>query len=444
MIETNPRPARLHYPSLFLTLLSGLGLLIGFPAAVLLGVFAVTRPAQDTNRMILMILAWAAGLFALLNLPALIYSAPRVFGYPAPGWKLKFGWRLSSIALVLWVVDLAAASWLVGQSNRISQLFLPPLSVLAVAIPLWWLVEFGRRGLNVASQRSWGAVSLSLVVMMPVVLVLELIGFFFLGVVIMVGLVGTAPDLLPQLSESFTNGARSEIVLNILEPYLNQPWVILAGMSILTIFGPLLEELLKPLALWFVPGRRLTEAQGFVLGLIVGGCFALLETIGNLQILAGQSSTVWITLLLTRAGTGLLHITCSGLVGWGLASAWHAKRYWRLLKLYLLAVLIHGSWNLCAQLIGLGARMPDNGLVSGLALVAPFFMFGLIVAMFVLLQSVNRRLNAQQIADQPVVVVPEPVVPLFADAVPVPLTPEPDWQPQKQDDGNSMHLEEKP
>jgi hypothetical protein len=427
MIETNPRPGKLHYPSLFLTLLSGLGMLIGFPAAVLLGVFAVIRPAQDINGMVL---AWAAGLFALLNLPALIYSAPRVFGYPAPRWEVKFGWRLSSLALVFWVIDLAAASWLVGQSTRVNQLLLPPLSVLAVAIPLWWLVEFGRRGLNVSSQRSWGAVSLSLIVTMPLVLVLELIGFFFLGVVIMVGLVGTAPDLMTQLSESFSNGARTEALLNILQPYLSQPWVILAGMSILTVFGPLLEELFKPLALWFVPGRRLTEAQGFVLGLMVGGCFALLETIGNLRAFSEQGSLMWMTLLLTRTGTGLLHITCSGLVGWGLAAAWHGKRYWRLLKLYLLAVLIHGTWNLFAQLIGLGALMPDNALASGLAQVAPFIMFGLVVAMFMLLQSVNRRLNAQQIADQPVVVVPEPVVPLFVDEVPVPSTPEPAPDPK--------------
>jgi hypothetical protein len=423
MIETNPRPAKLHYPSLFLALLSGLGLMIGFPTFVLLGVFAVIRPSQDINGMVL---AWAAGLFALLNLPALVYSLPRVFGYPAPRWEIKFGWRLSSLALVFWVIALATAGGLVGQSTRISQIFLPPLSVLAVAIPLWWLIEFGRRGLRVSPQRSWGAISLSLIITMPLVLVLEVIGFLFLGVAIMIWLVGTAPDLLSQLTESFTGGARSETVLNILQPYLEQPGVILAGMSILTVFGPLLEEFFKPLALWFVPGRRLTEAQGFVLGLIAGGCFALLETIGNLRALDGQGTLTWMALLLTRTGTGLLHITCSGLVGWGLAAAWHGKRYLRLLKLYLLAVLIHGTWNLFAQLIGLGALMPDSALASGLALVAPFIMFGMVVAMFALLQSLNRRLNAQQIADQPVEVIPQPLVPVFADAIPSAPVPEPD------------------
>lgn len=425
MIATNPRPAKLHYPSLFLALLSGLGLLIGFPTAVLLGVFAVIRPAQDINGMVL---AWAAGLFALLNLPALIYSAPRVFGYPSPRWEVKFGWRLSSLALGLWLIDLVAVNGLVGQTSRVNQIFLPPLSVLAVAIPLWWLIEFGRRGLRVSSQRSWGAVSLSLIVTMPLVLVLEIIGFLFLGVAIMIWLVGTAPDLLTQLQEAFTDRARSETMINILQPYLEQPGVILAGMSALTVFGPLLEELFKPLALWFVPGRRLTEAQGFVLGLIVGGCFALLETIGNLRLAGEEGAMTLLALLLTRAGTGLLHVTCSGLVGWGLAAAWHGKRYLRLLKLYLLAVLIHGTWNLFAQLIGLGGLMPDNALIRVLARVAPFIMFGLVVAMLVLLQTVNRRLNAQQLADQPVEAVPEPVVPIFADALPVSPVPEPETQ----------------
>lgn len=425
MIATNPRPAKLHYPSLFLALLSGTGMLIGFSTAVLLGVFAVIRPSQDINGMVL---AWAAGLFALLNLPALIYSAPRVFGYPSPRWEVKFGWRLSSLALGLWLIDLVAVNRLVGQTSRVSQIFLPPLSVLAVVIPLWWLIEFGRRGLRVSSQRSWGALSLSLIVTMPLVLVLELIGFLFLGVAIMIWLVGTAPDLLTQLQEAFTDRARSETMINILQPYLEQPGVILAGMSALTVFGPLLEELFKPLALWFVPGRRLTEAQGFVLGLIVGGCFALLETIGNLRLAGEEGAMSLLALLLTRAGTGLLHITCSGLVGWGLASAWHGKRYLRLLKLYLLAVLIHGTWNLFAQIIALGGLMPDNAPIRVLARLAPFIMFGLVVAMFVLLQSVNRRLNAQQLADQPVEFVAEPALPVFADPLPASPVPEPETQ----------------
>jgi len=81
---------------------------------------------------------------------------------------------------------------------------------------------------------------------------------------------------------------------------------------------PLLEELLKPLAIWILVWRKLTPVEGFVAGLICGSAFGLIESIGNLASISGSD---WIIVVLGRTGTGLLHTVATGLVGWGLASA---------------------------------------------------------------------------------------------------------------------------
>jgi hypothetical protein len=292
-----------------------------------------------------------------------------------------------------------AASLLAGWPSRLSAVLLPPLSILAVGLPLWWLVELGRRGLRVSPQRAWGTTAASLMGTIPLVILIELLVFLFLGILILIWLVGGSPDLLSELEslvQSMANGsAGTERLLSVLQPYLDQPGVILAGVLILAVITPLLEEFLKPLALWFLSGRHLSEAEGFTLGMVAGATFALLETLGTLPALSGRGG-LWLALVLTRTGTGLLHITCSGLVGWGLAAAWGRARYLRLAGLYLLAVAFHGSWNLFAQLMSLGQLLPEQSPGSTLGHAAPFIMVGLAMLMSLGLLSANRYLNQHQ------------------------------------------------
>ncbi len=418
MIEA-PRPTGSHLSSLFLTLISGFGVFAGLLGLLLFGLTAMGRLVQGS-----MALVWAAALVTLLNLPALIYAAPRALGRPSPRWQVQDGWRLSSIALGFWVLDLAAASLLSTRPNGVNQVLMPLLSLLAVGVPIWWLIELGRRGLRTTPLRTWGTVSASLMGTVPLVIIVELFGFLLLGILILIWLVGQSPDLLTQiqqLGESMANGnVGPDALLSTLQPYLEQPGVVLVGLLVLAVITPLIEEFLKPLALWFIPGRRLTEAEGFTLGLVAGGIFALLETLGSLSALS-QRSELWLALVLTRAGTGLLHITCSGLTGWGLAAAWQHKRYWKLLGLYLLAAAIHGTWNFLAQLLSLEGFMPAGSVFSILGQAAPFIMVGLAAAIFGGLVLANRHLRARQpgetpplltLPSQPPVESPPPVPPL--------------------------------
>ena len=409
MIES-PRPTGSHLPSLFLTLISGFGVFAGLLGLLIFSLASLGRLVQGSTT-----LAWAAAFVTLLNLPALIYAVPRAFGRVSPRWQVNDGWRLSSIALGLWVLDLAAASLLSMQSNGLSQVLMPLLSLLAVGVPIWWLIELGRRGLRTTPLRTWGVVSASLMGTVPLVIIVELVGFVILGIIILIWLVGQSPDLLSQiqqLGESMANGnVGPDALLSTLQPYLEQPGVVLAGLLVLAVVTPLIEEFFKPLALWFIPGRRITEAEGFTLGLVAGGIFALLETLGSLSALS-QRADLWLALVLTRAGTGLLHITCSGLTGWGLAAAWQNKRYWKLLGLYLLATAIHGTWNFLAQLLSLEGFMPAGSVFSLLGQAAPFIMVALAVVIFGGLVLANRHLRSQQPLETP------PIYPPPAEILP--------------------------
>lgn len=394
-----PRTAGSHLPSLVLALTSGFGLLVGLLGVVMVGLAAVmpagVRPWAGAQNMAT--LAWVAGLVALLNVPALIYSIPPAAGHPAPEWELKKGWQLASIALVLWLADLAVGSLLAPHLGRSLTALRPLFTIVAVAIPIWWLIEFGRRGLRTTPQRAWGATSFSIVITMPSVLIIELGGLVVLGLLLLIQLAGSSPDFfirIRELVQAMAEGsAQPESLLELLTPYLEQPGVVFAGVAAISIAGPLVEEVLKPLALWFIPRRRLTEAEGFALGLIAGGMFALLET---LLATISVGSQDWTFVVLARVATALLHITCSGLVGWGLAGAWQGRKYLQLFALFLLAVFLHGAWNLLTLLTAVGELYPS---FAGMAAIAPFFLVSLAIAALVVLAFCNRRLRQLQLSE---------------------------------------------
>jgi RsiW-degrading membrane proteinase PrsW (M82 family) len=101
-----------------------------------------------------------------------------------------------------------------------------------------------------------------------------------------------------------------------------------------------------------------------------------------------------------RAISGSMHMLASGLFGWGIASARLEKRYFRVIGMALLAMLLHSAWNAGAVFsVWGGARvmlaMPGVDILgsivaaSGMGLLL-FMMAGMVAAFFIL----NRRLRA--------------------------------------------------
>jgi xanthine/uracil permease len=129
------------------------------------------------------------------------------------------------------------------------------------------------------------------------------------------------------------------------------------------------------------------------MGLLSGASFALVESLNA----SGAGTESWPVIVTIRAGTSMLHIMASGLVGWGIVSAFRERRILRLFAAYFSAVLIHGVWNACA--IGAGFSMIGEviGKSEWLVNILPATaggMFVLAVGMFLLLPAANKKMRA--------------------------------------------------
>jgi len=351
----------------------------------------------------------SAGAFlgGLLFLPSMAFALLRIMNRPIPAWimplesgRLRRGMRIWLGLALLWLVSLLAGQWVIDQTD-LEGVLLPPLFLLATVLPIWGLVRLGTGGLRAASgqrslQRAWGIFSTSLVTGPGLAFVLE-IGVIFLVFVVIIALVASNPQAsedIQRLSQRLANAQDNpETIVRIMRPYLSRPSTIFLMVGFISGLVPLLEELIKPLVVWLF-ARRLQPGEGFVAGILCGAAFALYESL-NMISLAPQ--TPWMEVAVSRVGTDVLHITTSGLVGFAIASTARDGRYLRLVAIYLLAVTLHGVWNLFSVMAGISPLLglPPEGL-SGM-LQAPVFSpiaLGLMTAgLLGLLIYTNRRLR---------------------------------------------------
>jgi RsiW-degrading membrane proteinase PrsW (M82 family) len=203
-----------------------------------------------------------------------------------------------------------------------------------------------------------------------------------------------------QVQEQVTGAGDMQAMLTVLAPYLTNPLVILAVLAFAAGIGPLIEEAAKPAAIWLLGRRLRSPAEGFALGALCGAGFALLE---GLMAASGAASMLGFGLL-ARAASSLMHITASGLVGWGIAAARLERRPGRFVIAYLLAAALHGLWNGSVVVAVFGAlrfTVPLEGsgpdLLGGLAVLAGMGMLLLLLAaMLVALPLLSVRLRPRQ------------------------------------------------
>lgn len=394
--------AKFDLPAFLMLLLSGLGLLGMLTAAAGLafaGLFALLAGGVLGDQALpLFSLAWAAGFFCLLLVPSLINAFIRLLNLNRPAIRLPRRLRLASLFMLFFPALVVSGDFLSLQSS-FSWLLLPPLQVLVTIIPIWWIFEVGRRGLAVSERRGgWGLVSFNILVNQPLILAAEIALFLVLGALAALWLAGR-PELFSEfqrLAQRVADAGMDPAALQrMLLPFLQQPLILLGILVMAAGLIPMLEELLKPLALWGLAGRGFTPVDGFVGGMLCGAIFALMETLGNLS----NPLDLWAAVVVGRFGTALLHITTSGLVGWGLASALAEEKYARLGAVYLLAAGLHALWNVFGMMIGIsplidGAGAPGFVLLNQrLGAVAPLAMAALTATMFLILLGSNRRLR---------------------------------------------------
>ena len=378
------------------------GCLVSFLLAGLLffigGQAMLTPGTPAAEYVVFFLLAGLAAGVGVLNIPSVVLAV-RALGGKSAGLKLRFSaYRLASFA-ILTVPLILLLGHFVSQSS-FAWLVLPFLNFLALLFPVWWIIEFGRRSLPSGTpQRSWGLVSVSLSITPFVVILVEM--FFLILVVLAVLLVlGAQPAWMELFNQLLIQFNQSEIdptfAQTLLTSALESPLVIMALFFTVGVLMPLIEELLKPLGLWMLRKKVLSPAEGFSAGLICGAGFALMES----AVLVAQSGgEAWAQMVMLRVATSILHITASGLVGWGLACAWQQKKAKNFLLALLAATVVHGLWNSLAILSALlpflsGASLPTamNTLPSGAIML---LLTLLLVGLSALLFRTNRRLQAE-------------------------------------------------
>jgi RsiW-degrading membrane proteinase PrsW (M82 family) len=379
-------------PSVMMLLLSALGIL--FSGLIAAGAFLAGSQAgvEDAGTAMLTAIGTLAVFIGLLIIPSLVFSIRQLRGKPSTT-RFPALLRFASYALIGWAVLLAAGYFLDPFFGN--PFVTAVLTSLCVAIPIWWLIEFSRRGLARPSLlKEWGALTVGLTAAPVVIMVIETLLLILVAVIVMI-LLGMQPGTLSKITDLSialdSSQSGMEALENLLLELSSNPTIAAALFLVIGLAAPFTEEVFKPLSVWLIPRKMLRPVEGFQLGLISGGAFALLESASLVSQITAQD---WIMAVLLRATTGMLHIGLSGLVGYGVALARCEKKWGNALLHLLGATALHGLWNSLAMINGyyttpLTMANPTASLAGGV--LSTVFM----IAVFLAVGMITLRLSAQ-------------------------------------------------
>ncbi len=344
----------------------------------------------------------AIGMFfcAVLLLPLIIYCIRRLKAHeirPARIPPIKL-WQVGS-SLGAWVLTLLLGSILNNQPGN-GWLLALPFFMLGIALPVALLAWIAIGGLPAGSwRRLWASFSIGMVGSTLGAMFLELmvIGIAALAAGLIAAFNPEWLAVLQQVRNQVTSSGDVQSLLTSIAPTLTNPLVLVLALLFAAVLAPIIEETLKPAAVWLLGKRLRSPAEGFAVGALCGAGFALLE--GTLAA-SGFSQMLGFGLA-ARAASSLMHVTASGLMGWGIASARLEKRYGRLAGVYLLSLSIHGLWNgsvvlavfgsLRLTLAGSGSDLPGMLLV----LAGGGIVVSTLVTVLLALPIINWRLRSK-------------------------------------------------
>lgn len=404
-----PNQVKTHIPSIFLLIISLIGLISSILLSLVLWLLTkfgtAVQPVETQSTNQISTLIWYSILIALIAIPAMVLSIRRLGRIPSSQTNPRSHFLFATLSSVV----LIPLAFLV--SSQPGLLNTPLLKVLftgiAVIIPLWWFVEFGRnRWTNFSAQRFWGLVNFQVFFGMPLIILLEmlvLVLVFVIGGVWLANQLEIKPLWMTLQTQLLIDPQDLGSLTEQFSSILRKPEVLAAGFFLAVILIPLLEEIFKPLALWFFIKRDWSPRDGFVAGLLCGAGFALVESI---TAVLSVPNDAWLGTSIARAGTGLLHTLTTGLTGWALVSAWMSGKYKQLGLVYLISSCIHGLWNFFALLLGLGTNLDlfSDSTLSNLSSAAPWVLGALFVGMLAILILMNRKIRSLN---------PPPLIPPF-------------------------------
>ena len=401
MTSNKPAP---HIPSIIQFAVSGSSMLFLWGVALvygLSGVIQLRQGSQPAGFGALFTTAIDIAVIGLLVFPSALFSFMRLINHPIET-NIRKTPPIFLALILLWPVVLAAGNSLAQAGTWWAIAFFPVTQVAAVLILIaWFYLVAGYKLERSSSQRNWGILAAGMLGGTGLSLLIEIIGgiLLFAGLIVIAMMNPAMQSELTQLANRMANAGKDmEAIMRILTPLVSRPAVIIPVVFSFSIAVPLIEEACKPIGLWFISRKGLTPAQGFMGGVISGAGFAVIESLLNTARLMDSS---WILVSSMRFGTTLMHMLASGLVGWGLASAWSQRKYLRLAGAYLAAVVLHGVWNGLAVLSAV-SQITQGQNTDFLNTAGQFALWGLGVwtlAALVVLLMMNSKLRARPAAD---------------------------------------------
>lgn len=332
----------------------------------------------------------------LLVLPSAIFSFLRILGKESRGRTGSMNSLYPALIGATYLLVVFLGYFAANQNNFIG-LFLGPLHVIAMGLPVLFFIFISIRGLPVGTlQRVWGTLGSGLILSPTLIAILEIATLLVISAAVIMFAPSVMKDFSSLLGQEYP--LTQEAITKALMPLLKSPWVIGAIFLFASVSIPLIEELFKPLAVWMLAGRKISATAGFTAGVISGAGYALAE---NLMLFPGTHN--WYIVVLMRAGTVAIHTFTAGIVGWAIIKAVRERKFGLLGLVYLGAVFIHGSWNGLTLLSTAGALSQEfnlfavnNNMINWLSGFAGFGLIMIAFGAFIGLVLINRKLVSLQ------------------------------------------------
>ena len=285
--------------------------------------------------------------------------------------------------------------YFIADNDFINWLFLPILTIPAVLLPIGLLLGFGAQKIELGPRwRVWGIFGLGMT-LGPFILVIIEIAMLFIAVILIAFYYASNPvfsgELINLANQVNLLQNDPQAIVNLFIPYALEPGAILFVVSFFALIVPFTEELIKPIGVWLFAAKLDSPAQGFALGALSGAAYALIETFGS----SGQT-TEWASLISTRIGTSLLHITSTALMGWAIASVWRDRKLLKFFAVYLSSSILHGAWNTSVIMYSYSILAKEYDPSNALGLLTPYMLaasIALTILLFTILILMNRKLR---------------------------------------------------
>lgn len=339
---------------LFLSVLIALFSFLGSSSGL---IEPVANGAGSSVSSMFKVFAWTGIMVASVALCSAILAARKAAHKPLPAWTAaKMQWLYF---LIILLPVLLAIGLQIFKIPKFAERWMPIFSVIGIfAAGIWYLRLGLGREWGSAAQRNAGLFSFSFGFTTWLILIVELIVLAFFGIIFFVAILSDAQmqALYQHLSE-MQPGLQpgSEMFENILSELLQNPAVAGFLLLMISVLMPTVEELLKPFGVLLLRGRDLTPKDGMIAGIFSGAGFGMLEgMLFTVQVPPDTEPKAWALFLAGRSAALVLHILNAALNGWALWNYWQDRKFGKLLRVFLLSVLIHGAWNLISVLAMLG------------------------------------------------------------------------------------------